>query len=72
MCKNSWYSLVQLTEADINYEIRDRINVIMAQGRIPFLFWQTIFRSNNCQGDVGTTCSYLSRSKSSLEEFFKI
>ncbi|MCR6523058.1 restriction endonuclease [Lysinibacillus capsici] len=65
-------ALIQLTEADIHYEIRDRINVIMAQGRNPFNYGKPYSGVLISKRDVGITCSYLSRSNTSLEEFLKI
>ncbi|MGY4794883.1 restriction endonuclease [Lysinibacillus fusiformis] len=64
-------ALIQLTEAGIDYEVRDRMNVIMAHSRMPFNYGKPYCGVLIAKGDVGITCSYLSRSNISLEEFLQ-
>ena len=65
-------ALIQLTEADVHFEVRGRMNVIMQHGRTPYNNGKPYSGVLISKGDIGgVSCSYLSRSNRSLEEFLK-
>lgn len=64
-------ALIQLTEASVNFETRDKMNVIMQHGRTPYNYGKPYTGVMISKGTVGISCSYLSRSNTSLEDFIK-
>ncbi|HBF0843071.1 restriction endonuclease [Clostridioides difficile] len=65
-------ALIQLTDADINFATRVRMNVIMQHGRTPYNYGKPYAGVLISKGDLGgITCSYLSRVNDSLEDFLR-
>ncbi|WP_317913545.1 restriction endonuclease [Carnobacterium maltaromaticum] len=69
--KKHGIALIQLTESETMYEMREHINMnmITANIRKPFNYEKPYSGVLVGRGDVGITCSYLSRSTLGLENF---
>lgn len=64
-------ALIQLTEADINYETRGRLNVVLQRGLPPKNYGKKYAGVFLNRGKVGITCSYLSKTNQILKKYLE-
>lgn len=65
-------ALIQLTEADIHYETRGKLNVVVQYGLPPQHYGKKYVGILLNQGDFGSiTCSHLSKTSQTLREFLE-